>query len=103
MIRGITDAYPELERERKFFPLGIEGAKLLTPPTSCPLQGTRGICGLAMRFLSADVRAYNGWNQHSIVCCGADPSDIGRTIRARRASKFLPKMFKTCRLPLYLG
>jgi ectoine hydroxylase-related dioxygenase (phytanoyl-CoA dioxygenase family) len=31
-------------------------------------------CGLAMRFLSSDVRAYNGWNQHSIVCRGVEPS-----------------------------
>lgn len=31
-------------------------------------------CGLAMRFLSGDVRAYLGWNQHSIVCRGTDPT-----------------------------
>jgi non-haem Fe2+, alpha-ketoglutarate-dependent halogenase len=39
-----------------------------------PNPSTRRRCGLAMRFLSADVRAYNGWNQHSIVCRGTDPS-----------------------------
>jgi ectoine hydroxylase-related dioxygenase (phytanoyl-CoA dioxygenase family) len=31
-------------------------------------------CGLAMRFLSSDVRAFNGWNQHSIICRGSEPS-----------------------------
>ena len=31
-------------------------------------------CGLAMRFLSKDVKAYNGWNAHSIICRGDDPS-----------------------------
>jgi non-haem Fe2+, alpha-ketoglutarate-dependent halogenase len=31
-------------------------------------------CGLAMRFLSSDVRAYNGWNEHSIVCRGTEPT-----------------------------
>ena len=31
-------------------------------------------CGLAMRFLSGDVRAYLGWNQHSIVCRGTEPT-----------------------------
>ncbi len=39
-----------------------------------PNESTRRRCGLAMRFLSADVRAYDGWNQHSIVCRGTDPS-----------------------------
>lgn len=31
-------------------------------------------CGLAMRYLSADVRAYHGWHAHSVICRGADPS-----------------------------
>jgi non-haem Fe2+, alpha-ketoglutarate-dependent halogenase len=35
---------------------------------------TRRRCGVAMRFLSADVRAFDGWNEHSIVCRGVDPS-----------------------------
>ncbi len=39
-----------------------------------PNPSPRRRCGLAMRFLSADVRAFNGWNQHSIVCRGTDPS-----------------------------
>jgi ectoine hydroxylase-related dioxygenase (phytanoyl-CoA dioxygenase family) len=37
-------------------------------------HSNRRRCGLAMRFLSADVRAFNGWNQHSIVCRGVEPS-----------------------------
>ena len=37
-------------------------------------QSTRRRCGLAMRFLAADVRAFHGWNAHSIVCRGDDPS-----------------------------
>ena len=37
-------------------------------------QSQRRRCGLAMRFLSSDVRAYNGWNSHSIVCRGVEPS-----------------------------
>lgn len=39
-----------------------------------PNNSNRRRCGLALRFLSADVRAYNGWNVHSIVCRGTDPS-----------------------------
>ena len=30
MATAITDAYPELERERKFHPLGVENPSLLT-------------------------------------------------------------------------
>jgi hypothetical protein len=37
-------------------------------------QSNRRRCGLAMRFLSSDVRAFNGWNEHSIVCRGVEPS-----------------------------
>lgn len=39
-----------------------------------PNASDRRRCGLAMRFLSSDVRAYEGWNAHSIVCRGAEPS-----------------------------
>ena len=39
-----------------------------------PNTSARRRCGLAMRFLSADVRAYDGWNQHSIVCRGSEPT-----------------------------
>ena len=37
-------------------------------------ESSRRRCGLAMRFLSADVRAYNGWNGNSVICRGTDPS-----------------------------
>ena len=30
-------------------------------------------CGLAMRYLSADVHAFDGWNAHSVWCRGVDP------------------------------
>ena len=39
-----------------------------------PNMSTRRRYGLAMRFLSSDVRAYNDWNQHSIVCRGSEPT-----------------------------
>ena len=39
-----------------------------------PNISNRRRCGLAMRFLSSDVRAFEGWNQHAIVCRGEDPS-----------------------------
>ena len=39
-----------------------------------PNQSNRRRCGLAMRYLSKDVRAYNGWNENSIVCRGVEPS-----------------------------
>lgn len=40
-----------------------------------PNMSTRRRCGLTMRFVSADVRALKGWNQHgSIVCRGHDVS-----------------------------
>ena len=37
-------------------------------------QSERRRCGLAMRFLSYDVQAYNGWNEHSVICRGKDPT-----------------------------
>ena len=37
-------------------------------------RSSRRRCGLAMRFLSADVRAFHGWNENSIVCRGVEPS-----------------------------
>ena len=40
---------------------------------SGPNRSNRRRCGLAMRYLSADVRSYNGWNSNSIWCRGADP------------------------------
>lgn len=39
-----------------------------------PNNSNRRRCGLAMRFLSSDVRAFNGWNAHSIVCRGSEPT-----------------------------
>lgn len=39
-----------------------------------PNESDRRRCGLAMRFLSSDVRAFNGWNEHSIVCRGSEPT-----------------------------
>ena len=41
---------------------------------SQPNTSKKRRCGLAMRFLSSDVRAHLGWNQHSIICRGSDPS-----------------------------
>ena len=38
-----------------------------------PNRSDRRRCGLAMRYLSADVRAYDGWNAHSVWCRGEDP------------------------------
>ena len=37
-----------------------------------PNRSNRRRCGLAMRYLSADVRAYNSCNAHSIWCHGTD-------------------------------
>ena len=39
-----------------------------------PNRSGRRRCGLAMRYLSADVRAYDGWNANSVWCRGADPT-----------------------------
>ena len=38
-----------------------------------PNASNRRRCGLAMRYLSADVHAYDGWNAHSVWCRGTDP------------------------------
>ena len=38
-----------------------------------PNGSNRRRCGLAMRYLSADVHAYDGWNAHSVWCRGEDP------------------------------
>jgi non-heme Fe2+,alpha-ketoglutarate-dependent halogenase len=37
-------------------------------------QSSRRRCGLAMRYLSSDVRAFNGWNEHSVICRGNEPT-----------------------------
>ena len=37
-----------------------------------PNRSNRRRCGLAMRYLSADVRAYDGWNTNSTWCRGTD-------------------------------
>ena len=47
-------------------------------------------CGLAMRFLSSDVRAQLGWNEHSIVCRGSDPSGHWAD-HSRPPGEFIPK------------
>lgn len=39
-----------------------------------PNESNRRRCGLAMRYLSRDVRAYNGWNENSIICRGEEPT-----------------------------
>ncbi len=39
-----------------------------------PNRSDRRRCGLAMRYLSADVRAYLDWNTNSIWCRGTDPT-----------------------------
>ena len=39
-----------------------------------PNRSNRRRCGLAMRYLSGDVRAHYGWNQNSIVCRGVEPT-----------------------------
>ena len=41
---------------------------------SDPNESNRRRCGLAMRYLSKDVRAYNGWNENSIICRGTEPT-----------------------------
>ena len=42
--------------------------------SSEPNRSAERRCGLALRYLSADVRAFNGWNAHSVICQGSDPS-----------------------------
>ena len=39
-----------------------------------PNRSNRRRCGLTMRYLSADVRAYDAWNANSIGCRGTDPT-----------------------------
>lgn len=39
-----------------------------------PNRSDRRRCGLAMRYLSCDVRASDGWNKDSVICRGEDPS-----------------------------
>ena len=52
-------------------------------------RSDRRRCGLAMRFLAADVKAFNGWNQHSIVCRGTEPSDHWAN-HPRPGGEFIP-------------
>ena len=37
-------------------------------------RSDRRRCGLAMRYLSSDVRAFNDWNLDSVICRGVDSS-----------------------------
>jgi len=39
-----------------------------------PNRSNRRRCGLTMRFVPPDVRAFKGWNRNSILCRGRDPS-----------------------------
>ena len=41
---------------------------------SAPNDSLKRRCGLALRYLSSEVRAFNGWNAHSVVCRGFDRS-----------------------------
>ncbi len=41
---------------------------------SLPNLSKRRRCGLTLRYCPTDVRAYWGWNEHGIVCRGADPT-----------------------------
>ncbi len=40
---------------------------------SDPNRSNRRRCGLTLRYLSPDVRAYRDWNRMGIICRGADP------------------------------
>jgi ectoine hydroxylase-related dioxygenase (phytanoyl-CoA dioxygenase family) len=53
-------------------------------------RSSRRRCGLAMRYLSSDVRAYNGWNQHSIVCRGVEPTGHWAS-HPRPDGEFIPR------------
>ena len=55
-----------------------------------PNHSQRRRCGLTMRFVSADVRALKGWNQHSIICRGEDTSGHWANI-ARPAGELIPQ------------
>ena len=39
-----------------------------------PIRPNRRRFGVAMRYLCADLHAYYGWNQNSIVCRGVEPT-----------------------------
>jgi hypothetical protein len=52
-------------------------------------QSTRRRCGFAMRFASSDLRAFNVWNQHPIVCRGVEPSGQ-RANHARPDGEMIP-------------
>ena len=54
-----------------------------------PNRSNRRRCGPAMRYLFGGVRAYDGWNQNSIVCRGVEPT--GRWANHLRADgEFIP-------------
>ena len=58
---------------------------------SQPNRSDRRRCGLTMRFVPPEVRAYSGWNRNAVICRGADasghwahnPRPEGDTIPAR--------------------
>ena len=76
-----TNAFPELDRDHVDAPVSLEmraGQISLRSEWilhgSLPNNSRRRRCGLTMRYLSGDVRAYYGWNQNSIVCRGVEPT-----------------------------
>ena len=41
-----------------------------------PNRSERRRCGLTMRFVPPDVRAYEGWGGGAVICRGSDPSGV---------------------------
>ena len=57
-----------------------------------PNRSNRRRCGPAMRYLSADVRAYDGWNANSIWCRGTDANrPLGQPPPPRRRTDPHPR------------
>ncbi|MEM7250517.1 MAG: phytanoyl-CoA dioxygenase family protein [Pseudomonadota bacterium] len=61
-------------------------------------RSDRRRCGLAMRYLSSDVRAFNGWNEHSVICRGTDPSGHWAN-HPRPDREFIPSKAQTTTAP----
>ena len=71
MTKPPTTATPPVALEMKAGQISLHSDWILHG--SEPNRSNHRRCGLATRYLSADVHAYDGWNANSVWCRGDRP------------------------------
>ena len=89
-----TNAFPDLDRDLRFIPLGVEEPQTLTPGQVRRYNDKGHLFPIdifspteiaEIRAYIDDVYAYDGWNAHS-VWCRPTPATTGPTTPAPTAS-----------------